>query len=50
MLTDEEIRFIKYWEKQRTRKKSTIWQLAIGLPLAVAIVGVYFYQFYFRVV
>ena len=45
MLTDEEIRFVKYWEKQRIRKKSTIWQLAIGLPLAVTIVGAIFINF-----
>ena len=45
MLTEEEIGFIKYWEKQRTRKKSTIWQLAIGLPLGVTIVIAIFINF-----
>lgn len=45
MLTDEEKQFLKYWEKQRTRKKSTIWQLAVGLPLAVAIAGAIFINF-----
>jgi len=36
MLTDEEKRFMDYWEQNRNRKKRVLWQLAAGLPLGVA--------------
>lgn len=35
MLTEEEKRFIRYWEVNRNRRKRLIWQLAAGLPLGV---------------
>ena len=35
MLTEEEKRFVAYWEENRLRKKRLIWQLAAGLPLGV---------------
>ncbi|MCX6316987.1 MAG: hypothetical protein NTW29_06835 [Bacteroidetes bacterium] len=35
MLTQEEKRFIEYWENNRNRKKRLLWQLAAGLPLGV---------------
>lgn len=35
ILTDEENRFLQYWEENRNRKKSLIWKLAAGLPLGV---------------
>lgn len=38
ILTEEETRFLDYWERTRTRKKSLIWKLAAGLPLGVAMV------------
>lgn len=38
ILTEEENRFLAYWEHNRSRKKRWIWQLAAGLPLAVAMV------------
>ncbi|MDZ4793977.1 MAG: hypothetical protein SGI83_06835 [Bacteroidota bacterium] len=38
MLTNEEKGFIEYWEANRLVKKKVWKQLAVGLPLAVAIV------------
>lgn len=38
ILTEEESKFLAYWETNRTRKKSLIWKLAAGLPLGVAMV------------
>jgi hypothetical protein len=52
MLSEEELRFIKYWEQTRTRKRKWIWGLAAGLPLgsllAVAIFINYFSGWYKR--
>lgn len=52
MLTDEENRFILYWEQNRNRKKRVLWQLAAGLPLgvflALAILVNYFSGWYQR--
>jgi uncharacterized BrkB/YihY/UPF0761 family membrane protein len=45
MLTEEETRFIKYWEKARGRKKRSFRQLALGLPLGVIIVVLIFANF-----
>lgn len=38
MLTNEEKGFIEYWEANRLVKKKVWKQLAVGLPLGVAIV------------
>jgi heme/copper-type cytochrome/quinol oxidase subunit 2 len=38
MLTPEEEQFIVYWEANRIRRKKVFRQLAVGLPLAVALV------------
>ena len=38
MLTKQEEEFIHYWEAERLKKKKSVWQLSIGLPLAVCIV------------
>src|SRR5258706_9600887 len=38
MLTDEEKRFIGYWEANRNRRKRFFKQLAIGLPAGVLLV------------
>jgi len=38
MLTNEENGFIAYWDVNRLRKKKVWRQLAVGLPLSVAIV------------
>jgi preprotein translocase subunit Sec61beta len=38
MLTNEEKGFIEYWENNRLLKKKVWKQLAVGLPMAVAIV------------
>ena len=35
MLTNEEMQFISYWEKNRNKKKKFWKQLAIGLPAGV---------------
>jgi len=35
MLTDRELRFIAYWEKNREREKKTFRQLLIGLPVGL---------------
>ena len=39
MLTEEEKQFVAYWKENRQRKKKWLWQLAAGLPLAVALVS-----------
>lgn len=38
MLSEEDKRFIAYWEVNRVRKKKVIRQLSVGLPLSVALV------------
>jgi hypothetical protein len=38
MLTEEEKRFIKYWEANRLKKKRWLRQLYLGLPLAAAFI------------
>jgi membrane protein YdbS with pleckstrin-like domain len=38
MLTQEEQDFLKYWSEQRLRKKKTLKQFSIGLPMGVMIV------------
>jgi peptidoglycan biosynthesis protein MviN/MurJ (putative lipid II flippase) len=45
MLTEEEIRFIEYWEANRLRRKRFFRQLAIGLPLGVLFVVAIFVSF-----
>jgi membrane protein YdbS with pleckstrin-like domain len=37
LLTQHDKDFMRYWEVQRTRKKSFLRKLSIGLPLAVVI-------------
>ncbi len=46
MLTEEEKRFVQYWEKNRLRKKRSFRQLAVGLPMAAAIVTAIFINFF----
>ena len=46
MLTEEEKKFIEYWENHRLRRKKLLKQLAIGLPLAVLIVAAIFINFF----
>ena len=38
MLTEEESRFIEYWEANRLRRKKFFRQLALGLPLGAVLV------------
>lgn len=46
MLTDEETRFMEYWEANRVRRKRGFRQLAVGLPLAVMIMAALFINFF----
>jgi len=46
MLTEDEKKFVAYWEIHRGRKKKLLKQLAIGLPLAVAMVIGIFVNFF----
>ena len=46
MLTEEEKKFIKYWEIHRLGRKKVLKQLAIGLPLSVLIVAAIFINFF----
>jgi hypothetical protein len=45
MLTEEETRFIEYWEANRLRRKRFFKQLAIGLPVGVLLVLAIFVSF-----
>ena len=45
MLTEEEMRFLQYWERNRGRKKRSFKQLALGLPLGVVIAVLVFANF-----
>jgi membrane protein YdbS with pleckstrin-like domain len=35
MVTDEEKKFIDYWEKNSLKQKRLLYQLAVGLPLGL---------------
>ena len=52
MITEDEKRFIAWWEQNRLNKRKALWQLAAGLPLgvflAVAIFVNYFSTWYRR--
>ncbi|MFI5129824.1 MAG: hypothetical protein ACHQFX_07540 [Chitinophagales bacterium] len=45
MLTEEETRFIEYWEANRLRRKRFFKQLAIGLPAGAFLVIAIFISF-----
>ncbi len=45
MLTEDEEKFIAYWEINRLRKKKILKQLAVGLPMGVIIVVAIFVNF-----
>ena len=42
MLTENEKKFIDYWEHNRIKKKKVLKQLSVGLPLGVLIVAAIF--------
>lgn len=46
MLTEEQKKFIAYWEVNRLRRKNTWKQLAIGLPLGAFIAVAIFINFF----
>jgi membrane protein YdbS with pleckstrin-like domain len=46
MLTEEEEKFMIYWEANRLRRKKVFTQLAVGLPMAVLLVVAIFVNFF----
>ena len=46
MLTEDEKKFIEYWEIHRLRRKKVLKQIGIGLPLAVLLVVAIFINFF----
>ena len=46
MLTENEKKFVNYWENHREKRKKVLKQLAIGLPVAVVIVLAIFLNFF----
>jgi len=46
MLTDEEKKFIRYWEENRLRKKKVVRNMAVGLPLGLLLVIAIFANFF----
>jgi uncharacterized BrkB/YihY/UPF0761 family membrane protein len=46
MLTEEEKRFMAYWEENRNRRKRILWQLAAGLPLGVLLAAGIFVNYF----
>jgi FtsH-binding integral membrane protein len=52
MLTEEEKKFIRYWEENRLQKKKVVRNMAVGLPLGllfvVAIMANFFSGWYKR--
>jgi hypothetical protein len=46
MLSEQELRFIDYWEQNRLKKKKFLKQLYLGLPLAVVIVSTILINFF----
>lgn len=46
MLTEEENRFIEYWETNRLQKKRVLKHLYVGLPLSSVLVIAIFINFY----
>jgi len=46
MLTDEEKKFIRYWEENRLQKKKVVRNMAVGLPLGLLFVIAIFVNFF----
>lgn len=46
MLTEDEKKFVEYWENNRLSRKKVLRQLSIGLPLAVVLVLAIFLNFF----
>lgn len=46
MLTQEENKFIVYWEGNRFQKKKILHQLYVGLPMAVILIAAIFINFF----
>jgi hypothetical protein len=46
MLTEDEKKFVAYWEVNRLRRKKTFKQLAVGMPLGAVIAIAIFVNFF----
>ena len=46
MLTEDEKKFVAYWEVNRLRRKKTFKQLAVGMPLGAVIAIAIFINFF----
>ena len=46
MLTEEEKKFVEYWENNRDARKKWYKQLSVGLPMAVILVIAIFVNFF----
>jgi len=46
MLTEEEEKFVEYWQYHRLKKRKVLKQLSIGLPLGVVIAAGIFINFF----
>ena len=46
MLTQEEQKFIEYWEANRLRRRQVFKQLSVGLPLSVLLVAAIIINFF----
>jgi len=46
MITEDEKRFIAWWEQNRQNKKKALWQIATGLPLGVFLAVAIFLNFF----
>jgi membrane protein YdbS with pleckstrin-like domain len=46
MLTEEEEKFIEYWEANRLRRRKVLKQLALGLPLSLLLVAAIMINFF----
>jgi len=46
MLTEEEEKFVEYWQYHRLKKRKVLKQLSVGLPLGVVIAAGIFINFF----
>jgi len=46
MLTEEEEKFVEYWQYHRLKKRKVLKQLSVGLPLGVVIAAAIFINFF----
>lgn len=46
MLTDDEKKFLRYWEENRLKKRRVVRNMAVGLPLGLLFVAAIFANFF----